>query len=117
MALRTAGLEKINLKRSGSCLNQALGFGNRHQDAQAQTQGDHGGAAITDERQWHTDHRQNTADHAHVDEGIGKENHADTAGEQAGEQGGRFTGDDQAPEHQEEEARNEQKRTHQAKLL
>ena len=68
----------------------AAGLGDRHQDAQPQAQRDHRRAAVADEGQRHADHRQDAADHAHVDEGIGEEDHGDRAGQQAREHGRRL---------------------------
>ncbi len=46
---------------------------NAHQDAEPEADRDERGAAITDERQWHTYHRQDAAHHADIDEGISEE--------------------------------------------
>ena len=51
---------------------------------------------VGQERQRHADHRQHAGHHAHVDEGVGEENQADRAREQAPEQRGGLRRDRQA---------------------
>ena len=45
---------------------------NTHQRTHTQTKGDKGRAAIAHEGQWHTDDRQNSADHTHIHKHINK---------------------------------------------
>ncbi len=75
-----------------------------HQYPQAEEQGHQRRASIRYQRQGYADHRQDAADHAHVDEGVGEEAQRDRAGEQPRERGRRIGGDHQAAEDQEGEA-------------
>src|ERR1700675_1207889 len=55
----------------------------RHQYAEAGQQGDHGCAAIADQRQGHADHRQYAVHHAGVDAHVEEETERDRAARQA----------------------------------
>src|ERR1700678_2270582 len=55
----------------------------RHEDAEAGQQRDHGSAPVADQRQGHADHRQDAARHAGVDEHIDEEAQCDGASGQA----------------------------------
>src|ERR1700722_7783324 len=57
----------------------------RHQYPEARQQRDHRGAAVADQRQRHSNHRQYAAHHAGIDEYIDKEAERDGAARQAGE--------------------------------
>src|SRR6185437_4837136 len=57
----------------------------RHEDTEACQQGHHRGPPVTDERQWHADHRQESGHHAGVDEHVHEECQSDAACEQARE--------------------------------
>ena len=56
---------------------------NAHQNADAEKQRNQRGAAVTHERQRHAHHRQDTAHHAKVDEGVGEKDHRDRTRQQA----------------------------------
>ena len=62
-----------------------------HQDTEARQQGHHRCAAVTDQRQRHTDNRQQAADHAGIDEHVNEEGERDAAGQQTRERVLRFT--------------------------
>ena len=102
---------------SVSALGASLGARDRHQDAQPQPQRHHRRAAVADEGQRHAHHRQDAADHAHVHEGVGEEDHGHRAGQQAREQRGRVQRDGQAAEDQEDEAGDQAQVAGQAELL
>ena len=89
--------------RTGARHAHAARAGDRHQHAQPQAHGDHGGAAVADEGQRHAHHRQDAADHAHVDEDVGEQAERDRPGQQPREHRRRLGRDHQPAEQQEGE--------------
>jgi hypothetical protein len=98
------------------CTSRRL-FADRHQDAQPSPRRHHRGAAVADERQRHADHRQDAADHAHVDEGVGEEAERDGARQQPREHGRCLGRDHEATEYEEDEADQQPRHAHQTELL
>src|SRR6202030_1776651 len=73
-AAQSRGKRSIGRRTLGSLgPNQLAMRMQRHENAEAGQQGDHGGAAIADHGQRHADHGQDAADHAGIDEHIHKE--------------------------------------------
>ncbi len=72
-----------------------------HQDTEAGQQGHHRSTTVTDQRQWHADHRYQSAHHSGIDEDVDEERQRDAAGEQARESVLRFHRQvERAPHHE-----------------